>query len=77
MTQMKSSAYPQDNDSGMLVATQKGDKIDWQTDPFMHFECVQSKSVYRSRPQVKLNKIMSIKLWTFSCQSVLTYALFK
>ena len=43
MTQVKSSAYPQDNDSGMLVAAQKGDKIDWQTDPFMHFECVQSK----------------------------------
>ena len=49
MTQVKSSAYPQDNDSGMLVAAQKGDKIDWQTDPFMHFECVQSKFFSRNR----------------------------
>ena len=42
MRQVKSSIYPQDN-SGMLVASQKGRDIDWHMDPFMHFECVQSK----------------------------------
>ena len=43
MRQVKSSINPQENNSGMLVATQKGRDIDWQMDPFMHFECVQSK----------------------------------
>ena len=45
MRQVKSSAYPQDNMSGMMVATQQGDNIVWEIDPFIHFECVQSKSL--------------------------------
>ena len=47
MRQIDNSTYPQDNKGGMLVATQQGGETDWELDPFMHFECVQSKYVLR------------------------------